>query len=78
MQHPFIHDLSEKSMEDLQKIIQDLTAKLMYVYKTQNGALIQQLQMALDSYNTEYKNRMDAIYKKQNLSNKINISNDNK
>lgn len=78
MQHPFINDLSGKSMEDLQNTIQDLTKKLNFVYRTQNGPMISQLHMMLDSYKTEYTKRMDDIYKKQNLTNKINISNDNK
>jgi hypothetical protein len=78
MQHPFINDLSGKSMEDLQNTIQELTKKLNFVYRTQNGPMISQIQMVLESYKTEYTKRMDDIYKKQNLTNKINISNDNK
>ena len=76
MQHPFINDLSEKSLEDLQNTIQELTKKLTYVYKSQNGPMIHQIRMVLESYKAEYGKRMDEIYKKQNLSNKINISKD--
>lgn len=78
MQHPFISDLSDKSIDELQNTINDLTKKLTYVYRTQNGPLIQQVQMALQSYKTEYSKRIDEIYKKQNLQNKINISTDTK
>lgn len=78
MQHPFIHDLSGKSMEELQNTIQDLTTKLNFVYRSQNGPMIQQMQMVMESYRTEYAKRIDDIYKKQNLQNKINISKENK
>lgn len=76
MQHPFITDLSSKSMEDLQNTIQDLTKKLTYVYRQQNGPMISQMMMILESYKAEYSKRIDEIYKKQNLTNKINISKD--
>lgn len=78
MQHPFIHDLSGKSMEELQNTIQDLTTKLNFVYRSQNGPMIQQMQMVMESYRSEYAKRIDDIYKKQNLQNKINISKENK
>lgn len=77
MQHPFINDLSDKSMEDLQNTIQDLTKKLNFVYRQQNGPMISQMMMVLESYKNEYSKRIDEIYKKQNLQNKINISKDN-
>jgi hypothetical protein len=78
MQHPFIHDLSGKSMEELQNTIQDLSTKLNFVYRSQNGPMIQQVQMVMESYRAEYAKRIDDIYKKQNLQNKINISKENK
>jgi hypothetical protein len=77
MQHPFISDLSDKSMEDLQNSIQELTKKLTFVYRTQNSPMIQQINMVLESYKVEYGKRIDEVYKKQNLQNKINISKDN-
>jgi len=67
MQHPFITDLSGKSLEDLSKAISDLNQKLNFAYRMQNGALINQLNMAIESYNVEYKRRMDEMYKKNNL-----------
>lgn len=73
MQHPFITDLSDKSMDDLGTIIGDLNKKLNFAYRMQNSAMIGQLHMILESYKTEYNKRMDEIYKKQNLGNKINI-----
>jgi len=74
MELPFISDLSDKTLEELQTTINDLNKKLNFVYKTQNGAMIHQIRMLIDSYRVEYGKRMDELYKKQNLSNKINIS----
>ena len=71
--HPFIGDLSEKSTDELQDSINDLTKKLNYAYRTQNGALINQLNMAVQSFRLEYGKRMDDLYKKQNLNGKINV-----
>jgi hypothetical protein len=77
MQHPFITDLSDKSMEDLVTIMGDLTKKLNFAYRMQNSAMVGQLHMIMESYKNEYNKRMDALYKKQNLNNSINIQ-DNK
>lgn len=77
MQHPFIGDLSEKSLEDLLTTIEGLNSKLNFAYRMQNHMLIQQLNMALNSYKAEYSKRMDDIYKKKNIDNHINISKSN-
>lgn len=77
MQHPFITDLSNKTMEELTETIQTLNGRLAYMTRTYgNHGLIGQMRMALDSYNAEYNKRIDEMYKKQNLKNQINISND--
>jgi hypothetical protein len=78
MQHPFIHDLSEKTLDELQTSISDLNKKLNFAYRIQNGAMINQLRMILESYNSENSKRMDELYKKQNIQNQINISSDKK
>lgn len=73
MEHPFINNLSNKTLEELQTTISDLTNKLTFAYRTQNSALIQQLLMAIESYRTEYSKKMDEMIKKQNIQTKINI-----
>jgi hypothetical protein len=78
MQHPFITDLSNKSLEDISKVLSDLNQKLNFAYRAQNGAMINQLRMAIESYNTEYKKRIDEMYKKNNIEKQINISSDRK
>jgi hypothetical protein len=74
MNHPFISDLSDKSTEDLQKALADLTSKLNFAYRMQNQPMIQQLQLVLSSYREEHNRRMDALYNKQNVQNQIKIS----
>lgn len=74
MQHPFINDLSEKSLDDIQDTIQSLNTKLNFAYRMQNQPMIQQLHMVLGSYRSEYTKRMDAMYKKQNLDKQIQVT----
>ncbi len=76
MPHPFLPDLSDKSLEDLSKTISELQGRLNFVYRTQNQALIGQLNMVMEGYRREYQRRMDEMYKKNNLQNTINITSD--
>jgi hypothetical protein len=77
MKHPFISDLSDKTTDEIVKTLTDLQSKLSFVYRTQNHALISQLRMVIESYQAEYQVRMDELYKKHNLENKINIKKEN-
>lgn len=74
MQHPFINNLSDKNLEELQTIITGLHSKLSFAYRTQNQTMINQLNMALESYKTEYNKRMEDMYKKQNIENRIQVT----
>lgn len=74
MQHPFISDLSDKSLEELQNTLSTLGNKLTFAYRTGNGPLIHQLQMVMESYRTEYLKKMDELIKKQNINTKISIT----
>jgi hypothetical protein len=73
MTHPFITDLSNLSLEELQNKISELMNKLNFAYRTGNGPLINQLLMVIDSYKQEYSKKMDELIKKQNIQTKINI-----
>lgn len=79
MEHPFVNKstLEEKTLEELQDTISGLTTKLTFAYRTGNGPLIHQLQMFLESYKNQYRKKMDEIFDKQQLNNKINIQSDN-
>ena len=76
MEQPFVNDLSDKSLEDLQSSISGLMNKLNFAYRTGNQSLIRQLHMVIESYKKEYNKKMDEIIKKQNMSGKINIQKD--
>jgi hypothetical protein len=78
MQHPFINDLSDKSLEDLQESITNLTKKLNFAYSMQNGPMIHQLLMVLESYKTEHNKKMDAIMKKQNIQTTVSVEKERK
>lgn len=65
MEHPFIHDLSSKTLEELQDTTTDLMKKLAFAYQMQNSSMIHQLSMVLESYKSEHKKKMDELIKKQ-------------
>lgn len=73
MQHPFINNLSEKTLEELQTTITNLMDKLTFAYRTGNGPLIHQLNMALESYKHAYSQKMDDMMNKQKINTKISI-----
>ena len=73
MEHPFVNNLKDKTLEELQETMSSLTGKLTYAYRTGNGALISQLTMALESYRSQHSKKMDEIFDKQKLNNTINI-----
>lgn len=73
MKHPFINDLSEKNLDELQTVISGLMDKLTFAYRTGNSSLIQQLHMALESYKEAYAQKMDELMSKQKINSKISI-----
>lgn len=77
MEHPFINNLSDKTLEELQTTISSLTSKLTYAYRTSNGPLVTQLQMAITSHRNAYDKKMDDIIAKQNVKSSINIEKKN-
>lgn len=76
MQHPFISDLSDKTIEELQETISDLQKKINFAYKMNHGSMINQLNMIIESYKTAYGKKMDELMKKQNIQAKVNITKD--
>lgn len=74
MEHPFINNLNDKNIEELQNKISELTSKLTFAYRTNNGPLISQLNMAIESYKNAYTKKMDDLIKKQNINQQINIT----
>lgn len=78
MEHPFLSsaDLADKSIEEIQEAMTSIMNKLTFAYRTQNGPLIHQLQMVLESHRTQYFRKTDEIFAKQKLNNQINIQSD--
>lgn len=77
MQHPFINDLSSKTLEELQTAITGLMTKLNFAYRMGNGPMINQIQMVIESYRAEHAKKLDEGIKKQNIKTKIDIKNEN-
>ena len=75
MEHPFLssQSLADKTIEELQTSITDLTNKLSFAYRTGNRPLINQLQMVIESYRNQASKKMDEIFKKQNIQTNVNI-----
>ena len=74
MEHPFVANLDDKSLEDLQTTITSLHSKLTFAQRTQNSAMIQQINMVLESYRNAYQKKMDEMIKRQNLQNQVHIT----
>lgn len=75
MEHPFIHDLDSKTLEELQTAISSLTTKLNFAYRTSNGPLIHQLNLAINSYRAAYTKKMDELVAKQKIQTQIKVEN---
>lgn len=73
MEHPFISDLSDKTLEELQETLSNLTTKLTFAYRTQNQPLVHQLQMVIESYKNEQNRKLDTLFKQQNIDTTINV-----
>jgi len=78
MEHPFISDLSNKSLEECQETLSSLTTKINFAYNTGNQPLVHQLQMAIASYKSETNKRLNALFDRENINDAINIKGDNK
>ena len=78
-EHPFLdtNTLSDQTLEELQGKISDIIGKLNFAYRTNNPALISQLQMALESYSQARAQKLNAMFPKDDdgsHSDKIDIS----
>ena len=77
MEHPFINNLDKLSLEELQTKISELTGKLNFAYRMGNGPLINQLNMAIESYRTAYSKKMSEMMSKVTSTVKIEKNNGN-
>ena len=61
MEHPFINksDLSNKSLEELQETLSSLTTKMNFAMASGNQPLLNQLRMAVTSYQAQHKKKLE-------------------
>ena len=78
MEHPFINNLSDKSLEDLQEALSGLTTKIMFAQNTGNQPLVNQLRMEINSYQAEHKKKLDVLFAKQDIGDSIHVDGDRK
>jgi len=73
MHHPFISDLSDKSIEDLQEAIADLTSKITFAHRIQNQPMVNQLDMLMNSYKDEQRKKLDKLFADKDIGDNIHV-----
>ena len=61
MEHPFIHNLEDLTLEQLGSKVSELHKKLNIAHRMGNGYLCDQIRMAIESYNGKYQQKMQAL-----------------
>ena len=79
MEHPFINNLEDLTLEQLGSKISELHKKLNIAHRMGNGYLCDQIRMAIASYNGKYQQKMRALSAPKSddtdsFDNKIDIS----
>ncbi len=62
MEHPFIHDADQLSLEDLSKKLSELYKKFAIAQRTGNAHLCGQIQMAIETYKNQHQAKMAELY----------------
>lgn len=76
MEHPLLEELSGLTLEEIQSKVSELNKRLAFAYQMNNGPMIQQLQLIMNSYQEAYRKKMDELMPKgdsDKYSNKIDI-----
>ena len=79
MEHPLINNIDDLSLEQLQERITELSRKVGMAHRMGNAQLRHQVQMALETYQNKYRERQQALWKKDDdqgadFSDRIDIS----
>jgi len=76
MQHPFLdlNEITKLSLDEIQEKISNLTGKLTFAYRMRNEAMVAQLQMVIETYKMAQSQKLDEVFKKQNIPNQIRIN----
>ena len=79
MEHPLISNIDDLSTEQLQERITELSRKVGIAHRMGNAQLRHQVQMALETYQNKYREKMEQSWKKtdgtdSDFSDRIDIS----
>jgi len=74
MEHPLIGDISELDADELNNKITELHKKLSIAYRLGNHVLCNQIQMALETYQNKYKEKLKKNQTDTGFDGMINIS----
>jgi hypothetical protein len=61
MEHPFIGNLSDKSMDELTEVISKLNKNLAFASRSGRYEMASQIQMALESYRSELNRQQQKL-----------------
>lgn len=76
MEHPFVGDLSSKTLEELTDTVSELNKKMIYAGRMNNFNMINQLRMIIESYNNVIHNKQQELWANKSsldISKKIKI-----
>lgn len=79
MEHPLVEIDQNLTVDQLQEKINELTKKLGIAYRSGNGNLMSQIQMAIEAYKNRYQDKLQEAQDSQtrnapDYANKIKIS----
>lgn len=75
--HPFVGDLSGKSLDELSETINGLYKKMNFMFAMGKHDMVRQVQMVLETYKSEYSKKQRELWDKKgnkDLSKNIDIS----
>ena len=76
MEHPLIGDISSLTLEELGGKVSELQKKMSIAQRSGNAHLVNQVRMALESFQNQYQSRLQAAWKQQggdNYNDRISI-----
>ena len=65
MEHPLINNIDHLNIDELQAKISDLTKKLGLAHRMGNAHLRAQVELALMTYQTKYREKQQALWDQQ-------------
>lgn len=79
MNHPLIGNIDHLTLEELQTKVSELTKKLSMAHRMGNAQLVDQIRLALNTYQSKYQEKQAEFWKSQtkpgnDYSDRIDIS----